>query len=83
MEVKSKNISRFNALVSKIEPLYKTQHKDGDIETMKKFLQKASINEVSVLICGEFKRGKSSFINAFWEKEYAQQTQELPLRLFL
>lgn len=65
MEVKSKNISRFNALVSKIEPLYKTQHKDGDIETMKKFLQKASINEVSVLICGEFKRGKSSFINAF------------------
>lgn len=65
MEVKSKNISRFNALVLKIEPLYKTQHKDGDIETMKKFLQKASINEVSVLICGEFKRGKSSFINAF------------------
>lgn len=65
MEVKSKNISRFNALVSKIEPLYKTQHKDGDIETMKKFLQKASINEVSVLICGELKRGKSSFINAF------------------
>lgn len=65
MEVKSKNISRFNALVSKIEPLYKTQHKDGDIETMKNFLQKASINEVSVLICGEFKRGKSSFINAF------------------
>lgn len=65
MEIKSKNISRFNALVSKIEPLYKTQHKDGDIETMKKFLQKASINEVSVLICGEFKRGKSSFINAF------------------
>ena len=32
---------------------------------MKKFIKKASINEVSVLVCGEFKRGKSSFINAF------------------
>ena len=65
MEIKDKNIIRFNALVSKIDPLYKAQHKEGDIETMKKLLQKASINEVSVLICGEFKRGKSSFINAF------------------
>lgn len=65
MENQDKNISRFNALVTKIEPLYKAQHKEGDIETMKKLLQKASVNDVSVLICGEFKRGKSSFINAF------------------
>ena len=65
MENQDKNIARFNALISKIEPLYKVQHKDGDIETMKKLLQKASVNDVSVLICGEFKRGKSSFINAF------------------
>lgn len=60
-----KNIARFASLVSKIEPLYKAHHKEGEIETMKKMLQKASINSVSVLICGEFKRGKSSFINAF------------------
>lgn len=65
MENQEKNVARFNALVSKIEPLYKAQHKEGDIETMKKLLQKASVNNVSVLICGEFKRGKSSFINAF------------------
>ena len=65
MENQDKNISRFNTLVTKIEPLYKAQHKEGDIETMKKLLQKASVNDVSVLICGEFKRGKSSFINAF------------------
>lgn len=65
MEIKDKNISRFSALVSKIEPLYMAQHKEIDIETMKKFLQKASNNGVSVLICGEFKRGKSSFINSF------------------
>lgn len=65
MENQDKNISRFNMLVSKIEPLYASQHKESDIETMKKLIQKASVNEVSVLICGEFKRGKSSFINAF------------------
>lgn len=59
------NIKRFATLVSKISPLYAAQHKDGDLETMKRFLQKASVNDVSVLICGEFKRGKSSFINAF------------------
>lgn len=51
--------------MSKIEPLYKSQHKEGDIEAMKKMLQRASVSEVSVLICGEFKRGKSSFINSF------------------
>lgn len=65
MDNQDKNISRFNMLVSKIEPLYSTQHKEADIESMKKHLQKASVKDVSVLICGEFKRGKSSFINAF------------------
>ncbi|MCM1139050.1 MAG: dynamin family protein [Muribaculum sp.] len=64
-----KNITRFASLISKIEPLYKAHHKDGDIETMKKMLQRASVNSVSVLICGEFKRGKSSFINAFLAEE--------------
>ena len=65
MNIQDKNISRFSTIVSKIESLYASQHKESDIETMKKLLQKASVNEVSVLICGEFKRGKSSFINAF------------------
>lgn len=65
MENLDNNIKRFATLVSKISPLYAAQHKDGDLETMKRFLQKASVNDVFVLICGEFKRGKSSFINAF------------------
>lgn len=64
-----KNATRFASLISKIEPLYKAHHKDADVETMKKMLQKASVNSVSVLICGEFKRGKSSFINAFLGEE--------------
>lgn len=65
MVTPDKNIDRFKSLISKFTPFYKAQHKEGDIESMKKMLQKASVNDVSVLICGEFKRGKSSFINAF------------------
>lgn len=65
MTAPDKNIGRFATLISKLEPFYKAQHKEGDIESMKKMLQKASVNDISVLICGEFKRGKSSFINAF------------------
>lgn len=59
------NITRFSKIISNIEPFYKDQHKEHEIETMKTMLQKASVNEVSALVCGEFKRGKSSFINAF------------------
>lgn len=39
------NISRFNSIISKIEPLYKEQHKEGDIEAMKKMVQKASVKD--------------------------------------
>ena len=59
------NVRRFSTIITNIEPLYKSHHKDGDVESMKKMLQKASGSNVSTLICGEFKRGKSSFINAF------------------
>lgn len=65
MVKEDKNIIRFSTLIGKIEPLYASHHKEGDIESMKKMLQKASGSSVSTLICGEFKRGKSSFINAF------------------
>lgn len=65
MAKEDKNITRFSTLISKLEPLYASHHKEGDIESMKKMLQKASGSSVSTLICGEFKRGKSSFINAF------------------
>lgn len=64
-----KNILRYSTLVGKLEPLYKAHHKESDIESMKKMLQRASGNIVSTLVCGEFKRGKSSFINAFLDDE--------------
>lgn len=65
MRVVDKNIERFAAHISQIEPLYQANHKGGDIDAMREMLFKASQENVSALVCGEFKRGKSSFINAF------------------
>lgn len=65
IETQEKNIARFSSLISTLGPIYASQHKEADIDKMKMLIKKASIKDVSVLICGEFKRGKSSFINAF------------------
>ncbi len=63
------NIIRFNALIKKVSPLLKNHHKESDIEHLSKLMSHASSESVSALICGEFKRGKSSFINAFLGEE--------------
>ena len=59
------NIVRFNALLKKVTPVLKNHHKESDIEQLLKMMEKVSSNSISALVCGEFKRGKSSFINAF------------------
>lgn len=63
------NIVRFNALLKKIIPVLKNHHKESDIEQLSKMMGTVSSDSVSVLVCGEFKRGKSSFINAFLGEE--------------
>ena len=59
------NIIRFNVIIKRITPLLKNHHKESDIEQLSKMMAAVSSDYVSVLVCGEFKRGKSSFINAF------------------
>lgn len=59
------NIVRFNALLKKVTPVLKNHHKESDIEQLSKMMGKVSSDSISALVCGEFKRGKSSFINAF------------------
>ena len=63
------NIVRFNALLKKVTPVLKNHHKESDIEQLSKMMGKVSSDSISVLVCGEFKRGKSSFINAFLGEE--------------
>lgn len=65
----SDNIIRFNALVKKVSPLLESHHKESDFEHLSKLMAQATSDSVSALICGEFKRGKSSFINAFLGEE--------------
>lgn len=59
------NIIRFNVIIKRITPFLKNHHKESDIEQLSKMMAAVSSDYVSVLVCGEFKRGKSSFINAF------------------
>ena len=59
------NMTRFNALLKKVTPILKNHHKESDLEHLSKLMAQATSDSVSALVCGEFKRGKSSFINAF------------------
>lgn len=47
------------------EPVMLAHHKEQDIRHIQDKLAKAEKNEVYLLVCGEFKRGKSSLINSF------------------
>lgn len=63
------NIIRFNVIIKRITPLLKNHHKESDIEQLSKMMAAVSSDSVSALVCGEFKRGKSSFINAFLDED--------------
>lgn len=63
------NIIRFNVIIKRITPLLKKHHKESDIEQLSKMMAVVSSDSVSALVCGEFKRGKSSFINAYLGEE--------------
>lgn len=65
----NENIARFKAIIDRVTPLLKNHHKEGEVEQLSRMWELVSSNSVSVLICGEFKRGKSSFINAFLGEE--------------
>ena len=62
-------ITRFNALLKKVAPVLKNHHKESDLEHLSKLMAQVTSDSVSALVCGEFKRGKSSFINAFLEED--------------
>nr|WP_320039484.1 dynamin family protein [uncultured Bacteroides sp.] len=60
-----KNIAdRLDAILQYIAPELKRKGKENALSNVQYSLDLAKKGEVKVLICGEFKRGKSSFINA-------------------
>ena len=60
---------RVKSLLKINEPVLLAHHKEQDISAIQDRLTKAEKNEVYLLVCGEFKRGKSSLINAFLGEE--------------
>ena len=60
---------RLETTLKQVEPILIKHHKETDIESVKKMLDYVLSNNVSILVCGEFKRGKSSFINAFLNED--------------
>jgi len=66
-----KNIAdRLDAILQYIAPELKRKGKENALSNVQYSLDLAKKGEVKVLICGEFKRGKSSFINALLGEKY-------------
>ena len=63
--VQENSAIRLSAIVKQVEPVMKAHHKESELELIKQQLEKAQYGSVSLMVCGEFKRGKSTFINAF------------------
>lgn len=56
--------SRFKSLYTGLHPLLQTLGKDETIKQIDQLFARIASNNVTVLVCGEFKRGKSSLVNA-------------------
>lgn len=57
-------INRFKGIYTTIEPILKEYNQQSLIEFIKDLMLRSESNQTSIVVCGEFKRGKSTFINA-------------------
>ena len=55
---------RLRSLHQTLQPVLKVYHKKRSEEAVKLLFNQLASNQTSILVCGEFKRGKSTFINA-------------------
>lgn len=62
-------ISTMDNIVVSLKAILSKKNKQKEIKTVEDFLQNIKKRETNILVCGEFKRGKSSFINAFLEQD--------------
>ena len=56
--------SRFKALYNSLAPHLKSTGKDETIKQIDYLFSRIASDSVTILVCGEFKRGKSSIVNA-------------------
>ena len=55
---------RFRGIWGTIEPLLKEYGQISSIQSVEDVFDRISSNQTTIMVCGEFKKGKSSFINA-------------------
>lgn len=55
---------RFRGIWETIEPLQKEYGQISSIQSVEDVFNRISSNQTTIMVCGEFKKGKSSFINA-------------------
>lgn len=58
------NIARLKALYQGILPLLQEVKKEETIKQIAQLFDRVASNSVTIMVCGEFKRGKSSIVNA-------------------
>ncbi len=58
------NIARLKALYQGILPLLQEAKKEETIKQISQLFERIASNSVTIMVCGEFKRGKSSIVNA-------------------
>lgn len=57
-------MTRFKSIYNSLLPLFQSAGKDETIKQINHLFTRIASNNVSVVVCGEFKRGKSSLVNA-------------------
>lgn len=56
--------ARFKSISNNVCKILNEYHKKMAIDTINELFSKLSSNQTTIMVCGEFKRGKSTFINA-------------------
>lgn len=62
-------INRFKVIYTNIEPFLKEYHKDTSIQLINDLFLRLKKNTTTIMVCGEFKRGKSTLINAILNED--------------
>ena len=59
--------TRLKSIFNNVCKIFNEYHKKMAIDTINELFSKLSSNQTTIMVCGEFKRGKSTFINALMD----------------
>ena len=62
-------LNQFSVFLEQSKPLAEKYGKKTEYDSLSKILEQGTKTELALLVCGEFKKGKSSFVNALLGQE--------------